>query len=60
MTLDCSKPDRGRVKLNSEECKGCGLCGLPRILRISDHSGERNNGSGGALHAASGWCVLTG
>ena len=20
------KPDRGRVELNSEECKGCGLC----------------------------------
>lgn len=21
-----SKPDRGKVELNSEECKGCGLC----------------------------------
>jgi len=21
-----AKPDRGKVELNSEECKGCGLC----------------------------------
>ncbi len=38
MTLDVSKPDRGRVKLDSEECKGCGLCVEacpPKVLRLS-------------------------
>ncbi len=38
MTLECSKPDRGRVELHSEECKGCGLCieaCPPKVLRIA-------------------------
>jgi len=38
MSLDCSKPDRGRVELKSEECKGCGLCVEacpPKVLRLS-------------------------
>ena len=33
------KPDRGRVDLNSEECKGCGLCVEacpPKILSLAD------------------------
>ena len=33
------KPDRGRVELNTEECKGCGLCVEacpPRILGLAD------------------------
>jgi len=40
MSIDVSKPDRGRVKLNSEECKGCGLCVAacpPKILRLAGH-----------------------
>lgn len=24
--MNTQKPDRGRVELNAEECKGCGLC----------------------------------
>jgi 2-oxoglutarate ferredoxin oxidoreductase subunit delta len=33
------KPDRGLVEINTEECKGCGLCVEacpPRVLRLSD------------------------
>lgn len=34
------KADRGWVELNSEECKGCGLCVEacpPRVLRLAEH-----------------------
>ena len=34
-----AKPDRGLVELDSEECKGCGLCVEacpPRCLRLAD------------------------
>ncbi len=33
------KPDRGLVQINTEECKGCGLCVEacpPKVLRLSD------------------------
>jgi NAD-dependent dihydropyrimidine dehydrogenase PreA subunit len=33
------KPDRGIVEMNSEECKGCGLCVdacPPKALRLSE------------------------
>lgn len=33
-----TKPDRGRVEVDSEECKGCGLCVEacpPKVLRLS-------------------------
>jgi NAD-dependent dihydropyrimidine dehydrogenase PreA subunit len=43
------KPDRGRVDLDQEECKGCGLCVEacpPKVLRL----GERLNRYG--YHAA--------
>ena len=38
MTKD-GKPDRGMVELNSEECKGCGLCVEacpPDVLRLAE------------------------
>ncbi len=34
-----AKPDRGKVELNSEECKGCGLCVEacpPKVLLLAD------------------------
>ena len=34
------KPDRGLVELNSEECKGCGLCVVacpPEVLALANH-----------------------
>lgn len=36
---DTIKPDKGSVKTNPEECKGCGLCVeacVPRVLRLSE------------------------
>jgi 2-oxoglutarate ferredoxin oxidoreductase subunit delta len=36
---NASNPDRGRVDLNSDECKGCGLCVKacpPKVLLLSD------------------------
>ena len=33
------KPDRGRVEVNQEECKGCGLCVdscAIKVLRLSE------------------------
>ncbi len=33
------KPDRGSVEMNSDECKGCGLCVEacpPKVLRLTD------------------------
>jgi Fe-S-cluster-containing dehydrogenase component len=33
------KPDRGTVDMNSEECKGCGLCVEacpPKVLHLSE------------------------
>ena len=37
--IDTLKPDKGSVAMNSEECKGCGLCVVactPGVLRLSD------------------------
>ena len=34
-----AKPERGRVEMNPEECKGCGLCVEacpPAVLRLAD------------------------
>jgi formate hydrogenlyase subunit 6/NADH:ubiquinone oxidoreductase subunit I len=34
------KPDRGRLLVNEEECKGCGLCASacpPKQLRLAEH-----------------------
>jgi len=34
------KPDRGMVLMNSDECKGCGLCieaCPPKVLALADH-----------------------
>lgn len=35
-----TKPDKGTVTLNPDECKGCGLCVeacTPRVLRLAEH-----------------------
>jgi 2-oxoglutarate ferredoxin oxidoreductase subunit delta len=39
MSQAVSKPDRGTVRLNAEECKGCGLCVSacpPHVLRLAE------------------------
>ena len=37
---ETAKVDRGLVEIDSEECKGCGLCVEacpPRVLRLAEH-----------------------
>jgi NAD-dependent dihydropyrimidine dehydrogenase PreA subunit len=44
---DTEKRDRGMIRIDEDECKGCGLCVeacLPKAIRLSDrlnHSGYR-------------------
>jgi NAD-dependent dihydropyrimidine dehydrogenase PreA subunit len=58
------KCDRGRVELNSEECKGCGLCVAackPQGLYLSDrlnHYGYRPVAYRGSGCNACGICFL--
>ena len=50
------KPDRGTVEMNSEECKGCGLCVEacpPRVLHLADglnRYGYHPANYGGGVH----------
>ena len=35
-----TKPDRGSLRIDTDECKGCGLCVEacpPRVIYLSDH-----------------------
>jgi 2-oxoglutarate ferredoxin oxidoreductase subunit delta len=37
---DTEKKDRGRLDIDTNECKGCGLCieaCPPKVIRLSDH-----------------------
>jgi 2-oxoglutarate ferredoxin oxidoreductase subunit delta len=39
MVAPIGKPDRGSVEMNSEECKGCGLCVEacpPKVLHLAE------------------------
>ena len=52
---EATKPDRGRLRIDEEECKGCGLCieaCPPKVIALSErmnHYGYRT-----ALYAGSG------
>ena len=52
---EAEKRDRGQLRVNEDECKGCGLCMEacpPKVIRLSDrlnHSGYRT-----ALYAGKG------
>jgi len=52
---DTEKRDRGQLRVNEDECKGCGLCVEacpPKVIRLSErlnHSGYRT-----ALYAGKG------
>ena len=49
------KPDRGTVEMNSEECKGCGLCVEacpPKVLHLGE--GLNRYGYHPAIYAGTG------
>jgi len=56
--------DRGMVRLDEDECKGCGLCAEacpPRVIRLSErlnHSGYRTAMYAGAGCTACGICFM--
>jgi len=40
--MDSSKPDKGSVAINADECKGCGLCVVSCALGVLDQSDALN------------------
>ena len=61
---DAAKRDRGILKVDMEECKGCGLCieaCPPKVIRLSDKMnqyGYRTAGYTGAGCTGCGICFL--
>jgi len=59
-----SKEDRGRLELDNEECKGCGLCVEacpPRVLRLTENlnrNGYHPVGYAGSGCTGCGICYL--
>jgi len=41
---DVARPDKGSVEINSEECKGCGLCVASCALGVLQQSDSLNRG----------------
>lgn len=61
---DGKKPDRGRLDVDDEECKGCGLCieaCPPKVIAMSDrlnHYGYRTALYAGAGCTGCGICFM--
>jgi NAD-dependent dihydropyrimidine dehydrogenase PreA subunit len=61
---DTEKQDRGKIRIDEDECKGCGLCVeacLPKVLRLSDrlnHSGYRTAMVAGKGCTGCGICFM--
>lgn len=62
--MDAEKRDRGMVRVDVDECKGCGLCVEacpPRVLSLSEwlnHSGYRTATYAGAGCTGCGICFV--
>ena len=58
------KPDRGQMKIDTEECKGCGLCAAacpPKVMRLSpglNHYGYHPAAYSGTGCTGCGICFL--
>jgi 2-oxoglutarate ferredoxin oxidoreductase subunit delta len=61
---DVKKPDRGKLEIDTEECKGCGLCieaCPPRVIGMSErlnHFGYRTAVYAGAGCTGCGICFM--
>jgi len=61
---DAKKPDRGRLEIDTEECKGCGLCMEacpPKVIGMSErmnHYGYRTALYAGAGCTGCGICFM--
>jgi NAD-dependent dihydropyrimidine dehydrogenase PreA subunit len=61
---DVKKPDRGKLVVDTEECKGCGLCieaCTPKVIAMSDrlnHFGYRTAIYAGAGCTSCGICFM--
>ncbi len=62
--IDEKKPDRGRLEIDGEECKGCGLCieaCPPKVISLSErlnHYGYRTALYSGSGCTACGICFM--
>ncbi|SPE21999.1 4Fe-4S ferredoxin, iron-sulfur binding domain protein (modular protein) [Candidatus Sulfotelmatomonas gaucii] len=61
---DAKKPDRGQLRIDVDECKGCGLCieaCPPKVISMSErlnHYGYRTAIYGGAGCTGCGICFM--
>jgi 2-oxoglutarate ferredoxin oxidoreductase subunit delta len=61
---DLKKPDRGRLRVDADECKGCGLCVEacpPKVIAINEHLnhyGYRTAEYAGAGCTGCGLCFM--
>ena len=54
---DEKKPDRGQLRIDEQECKGCGLCieaCPPKVISLSVVPGQRLHGLRHLLYGMSG------
>ena len=62
--MDAEKRDRGLMRVDEDECKGCGLCVEacpPKAIRLSErlnHSGYRTAAYAGAGCTGCGICFM--
>jgi 2-oxoglutarate ferredoxin oxidoreductase subunit delta len=62
--METTKQDRGKLRIDVDECKGCGLCiesCPPKVIRLRDglnHYGYRTAEYAGAGCTACGICFM--
>lgn len=62
--METTRQDRGRLRIDPDECKGCGLCieaCPPKVIRLTEelnHYGYRTAEYAGACCTACGICFM--